>query len=114
MRDDDGRAVYEAASMYYAQGETMEVIARHLGVSRSTVSRLLARARAEGVVRIELVAPGGGGLERRMGEELGVRARIVPVREGTTEVHRPPQVAAVAAARLARMVVRGAGLLYPA
>ena len=51
MRDDDGRAVYEAASMYYAQGETMEVIARHLGVSRSTVSRLLARARAEGVVR---------------------------------------------------------------
>ena len=107
MADDDGRrartdrtgrAVYEAASMYYAQGETMEVIARHLGVSRSTVSRLLARARAEGVVRIELVAPGEGGLERRMGEELGVRARIVPVREGTTEIHRLQQVAAVAAA----------------
>ena len=109
MRDDDGRAVYEAASMYYAQGETMEVIARHLGVSRSTVSRLLARARAEGVVRIELVAPGGGGLERRMGEELGVRARIVPVREGTTEIHRLQQVAAVAAARFADMVVEEAG-----
>ena len=109
MRDDDGRAVYEAASMYYAQGETMEVIARHLGVSRSTVSRLLARARAEGVVRIELVAPGGGGLERRMGEELGVRARIVPVREGTTEIHRLQQVAAVAAARFVDMVVEEAG-----
>ena len=72
-----GRAVYEAASMYYAQGETMEVIARHLGVSRSTVSRLLARARAEGVVRIELVRPGGaGGLEARFESELGVRAHI--------------------------------------
>lgn len=104
-----GRAVYEAASMYYAQGETMEVIARHLGVSRSTVSRLLARARAEGVVRIELVAPGEGGLERRMGEELGVRARIVPVREGTTEIHRLQQVAAVAAARFVDMVVEEAG-----
>ena len=42
---------YEAASMYYVQGETMEVIAHHLRVSRSTVSRLLARARQEGVVR---------------------------------------------------------------
>ena len=104
-----GRAVYEAASMYYAQGETMEVIARHLGVSRSTVSRLLARARAEGVVRIELVAPGEGDLERRMGEELGVRARIVPVREGTTEIHRLQQVAAVAAARFVDMVVEEAG-----
>ena len=104
MRDDDGRAVYEAASMYYAQGETMEVIARHLGVSRSTVSRLLARARAEGVVRIELVAPGGGGLERRMGEELGVRARIVPVREGTTEIHRLQQVASVAAAHMVDLI----------
>ena len=99
------RAVYTAASMYYAQGETMEVIARHLGVSRSTVSRLLARARQEGVVRIELREPGAAGsLEHRFLDEHGVRARIVPVREGTTEIHRLQQVAAVAALALTEMI----------
>ena len=97
--------VFEAASMYYVQAETMEVIARHLHCSRSTVSRLLARARREGVVRIELVRPGGAGsLEARFEAELGVRARIVPVREGTTEIHRLQQVAAVAASRFVDIV----------
>ena len=92
---------YEAASMYYVQGETMEVIAHHLGVSRSTVSRLLARARQEGVVRVSLVQPGGAGsLEGRMAQVFGVRTHIVPVREGTTEIHRLQQVASVAAARM--------------
>ncbi len=87
--------------MYYVQGETMEVIARHLGVSRSTVSRLLARAREDGIVRITLAEPGGrGSLESEMRETFGVDARIVPVREGTTEIHRLEQVAAVAAHRL--------------
>lgn len=102
--------LYEAASMYYVQAETMEVIARHLGCSRSTVSRLLARARDEGVVRIELVQPGGAGsLEERLAAEFGVRAQIVPVREGATEVQRLQQVAAVAAGRFVEMVSALAG-----
>ena len=102
--------LYEAASMYYVQAETMEVIAKHLGCSRSTVSRLLARARDEGVVRIELVQPGGAGsLEARLATEFGVRAQIVPVREGTTEVQRLQQVAAVAAGRFVEMVSALAG-----
>ena len=92
---------YEAASMYYVQGETMEVIAHHLRVSRSTVSRLLARARREGIVRVTLVQPGGAGsLEGRMARVFGVRTHIVPVREGTTEIHRLQQVASVAAAHM--------------
>ena len=96
---------YEAASMYYVQGETMEVIAHHLGVSRSTVSRLLARARQEGVVRVSLVQPGGAGsLEGRMAQVFGVRTHIVPVREGTTEIHRLQQVASVAAARTVDLI----------
>jgi len=96
---------YEAASMYYVQGETMEVIAHHLGVSRSTVSRLLARARQEGVVRVSLVQPGGAGsLEGRMAQVFGVRTHIVPVREGTTEIHRLQQVASVAAAHMGDLI----------
>ena len=96
---------YEAASMYYVQGETMEVIAHHLGVSRSTVSRLLARARREGVVRVTLVQPGGAGsLEGRMEQTFDVRTHIVPVREGTTEIHRLQQVASVAAAHMVDLI----------
>ena len=96
---------YEAASMYYVQGETMEVIAHHLRVSRSTVSRLLARARQEGVVRVTLVQPGGAGsLEGRMTQAYGVRTHIVPVREGTTEIHRLQQVASVAAAHMVDLI----------
>ena len=96
---------YEAASMYYVQGETMEVIAHHLRGSRSTVSRLLARARQEGVVRVTLVQPGGAGsLEGRMTQAFGVRTHIVPVREGTTEIHRLQQVASVAAAHMVDLI----------
>ena len=96
---------YEAASMYYVQGETMEVIAHHLRVSRSTVSRLLARARREGIVRVTLVQPGGAGsLEGRMARVFGGRTHIVPVREGTTEIHRLQQVASVAAAHMVDLI----------
>ena len=43
--------VLRAASMYYLQDLKMEVIARHLGTSRSTVSRLIKRARQAGLDR---------------------------------------------------------------
>ena len=46
--------VLRAASMYYLQDLKMEVIARHLGTSRSTVSRLIKRARQAGLVEITL------------------------------------------------------------
>lgn len=105
--DDPGGLLraYEAASMYYVQGETMEVIARHLGVSRSTVSRLLLRAKQVGIVRIELIQPGGAGsLEGRFLSQFGVRVQIVPVREGATEILRLQQVAGVAAGRMVDLI----------
>ena len=107
-RGDTEDRAYAAASMYYVQGETMDVVARHLGVSRSTVSRLLAHARASGIVRIELERPGGESLMvRRFRQELGVRLHVVPVRKGTTEIHRLKQVAVVTAEELASAVRPG-------
>lgn len=52
--DDDDRLI-TAAILYYQADRSQDDIARHLGVSRPTVSRLLARARQIGVVRIEIV-----------------------------------------------------------
>lgn len=87
-----------AASMYYVQGETMESIARHLQVSRSTISRLLKEARDSGLVRISL-APGGSGhgsVEQVFHDKFGVRATVVAVREGSSAVHCLERVARMA------------------
>ncbi|MFC2266752.1 MAG: helix-turn-helix domain-containing protein [Peptidiphaga sp.] len=56
-RSDRRSLAYEAALLYFVEQQTMEAISRKLGVSRSTVSRLLAAAREDGLVRITLHAP---------------------------------------------------------
>jgi DNA-binding transcriptional regulator LsrR (DeoR family) len=44
-----------ASRLYYELGETQNAIATQLGVTRPQVSRLLKRARAEGIVEIRIV-----------------------------------------------------------
>src|SRR5690606_17556454 len=46
-----------AARKYYLHGVTMDTIARELGASRSTVSRLLSYARETGLVEIRVMPP---------------------------------------------------------
>ncbi len=90
---------YRAATMYYVQNQTMEAIGEALGVSRSTVSRLLSRARESGIVQITVRPPaeGGRGLARQLSAMYGLNVHVVPVRQRTTERQRLDQVAAVAA-----------------
>ncbi|MGV0794397.1 sugar-binding transcriptional regulator [Mycolicibacterium sp. XJ1819] len=54
---DDLRLALRAASLYYLDGLTQAEVAARLGVSRPTAGRLLARAKANGLVRIEVVVP---------------------------------------------------------
>jgi DNA-binding transcriptional regulator LsrR (DeoR family) len=49
--------LFTAALLYYEKHRSQEDIARELGVSRPTVSRLLDRARDVGIVRIEVIPP---------------------------------------------------------
>jgi len=49
--------ILRAAHLYYGDGLTQQQVADELGISRPQVSRLLARARAEGIVRITIVDP---------------------------------------------------------
>src|SRR6478752_10425701 len=44
-----------ASRLYYELGETQHAIAERLGVTRPQVSRLLKRARAEGIVEIRII-----------------------------------------------------------
>lgn len=49
--------LYAAAKMYYTEDATQAEVAAQLGTSRATVSRLLAEAKRQGIVRIEVVPP---------------------------------------------------------
>lgn len=88
-----------AASMYYAQGETMETIARHLGTSRSTVSRLLKEARQTGLVRISLNprAQDRSSVGTTLERLFGLSVTVVQVRDTASDLHRLNQVARIAA-----------------
>ncbi|MEU0494770.1 sugar-binding domain-containing protein [Mycobacterium sp. NPDC006124] len=54
---EDLRLALRAATLYYLDGLTQAEIAAKLGVSRPTAGRLIARAKARGLVRIEVVVP---------------------------------------------------------
>jgi len=90
---------WSAAHLYYVQERTMEAIARELSTSRSTVSRLLAHARASGIVDIRITSPGDapGLLAARVSERHRVRAHVVPMPGDVTEVERLDRVAVAAA-----------------
>lgn len=105
-REDD---VYVAAAMYYLQDETMDAIARRLGVSRSTVSRLIKRARDSGLVHISIQPRTAGSdvVSRALRDMFGINAHVVPVREGATEVQRLDQVAQVAGRMISAWVEPG-------
>lgn len=88
----------QASSMYYLQDLKMDVIARHLGTSRSTVSRLIKQAREEGLVEITLRpdlsrAPE---LAEALQRDFGVRGHVVPVSDRATPAERLEEVATTA------------------
>lgn len=95
-----------AAHLYYVQDRTMEAIARELGTSRSTVSRLLAQARATGIVDIRIRSPfeGPQRSEERLATRFGIAAHVVPVPDDATEVERLERVAVASAHLLSEVV----------
>lgn len=88
-----------AARCYYLQNMTMDAIAREMSTSRSTISRLLARARAEGLVEFRLRTPDeqATALEQRIRSGHHVRAHVVPVSQQAGELEILSQVARSAA-----------------
>lgn len=67
--------LYAAAKMYYDDDATQAEVAGRLRTSRATVSRLLAEARRQGIVRIEVVPPdrqGADDLAVQLGGVLGL------------------------------------------
>ncbi|WP_231643276.1 sugar-binding transcriptional regulator [Mycolicibacterium baixiangningiae] len=78
---EDLRLALRAATLYYLDGLTQAEIAVRLGVSRPTAGRLVARARARGLVRIDIVVPPEMRDNLHADEERELEARF-----GLTEV----------------------------
>jgi deoxyribonucleoside regulator len=51
---DDKRLLVEIASLYYEQSKTQEEIAQKMNISRSLVSKFLAKARNEGIIEFTI------------------------------------------------------------
>ncbi|MDO5494743.1 MAG: sugar-binding transcriptional regulator [bacterium] len=107
--DGNAEEVYRVAQLYYVHDETMESIAKRLGVSRSTVSRLLKQARASGIVRITLAqeASASRALVDAFSEVFGVRAHVVAMRESIGDFRRLDAVARFSANLLDDLVSEG-------
>jgi DNA-binding transcriptional regulator LsrR (DeoR family) len=80
--------LYRAARLYYLEDATQAQVAEALGTSRPTVSRLLAEARATGIVRIEVREPDPVDtrpLADQLAHALGLtRAWVAPGATGTS------------------------------
>lgn len=57
MASTDLMLLYRIASLYYREGKTQEEISAQENISRSQISRLLEKAREQGVVRIDVALP---------------------------------------------------------
>jgi DNA-binding transcriptional regulator LsrR (DeoR family) len=78
-RVDELRLMAKVARMYYGQGLRQTEIMERLNVSQSTISRLLKRAEAEGIVRITVTVPAGAHpeLEEGLQATYGLKEAIV-------------------------------------
>lgn len=71
------RQMVQCLELYYRQQKHQKEIARVLGLSSSKVSRLLKRAFADGLIRVELDLPQNPRLEAALVERFGLRDAVV-------------------------------------
>lgn len=73
------RLLTKVARMYYEDNKRQSDIAKQLGLSQATISRLFNRAREEGIVRISVTTPKGVyvNLEKELMGRYGLRDVIV-------------------------------------
>jgi len=90
------RQMVQCLELYYRQAQSQKDIARTLGVSAATVSRLLKRAYDEGLVRVELDLPRTPALESALVQRYGLRDAVVVPTGGRADVREELGVAAAA------------------
>jgi DNA-binding transcriptional regulator LsrR (DeoR family) len=103
----DHDQLVQASRLYYELGETQHAIAERLGVTRPQVSRLLKRARAEGIVEIRIIdsttaeSPAADALRRSYGLDA---VHLAPTVTGPEDLSR--RMVGRLAAQILRAAVR--------
>jgi DNA-binding transcriptional regulator LsrR (DeoR family) len=108
----DRDLLVQASRLYYELGETQNEVADRLGVTRPQVSRLLKRARAEGVVEIRIIdrtteeSPAADDLRRRFGLQA---VHLAPTLVGPEDLTR--RIVGRLAGQVLRSTVRDGGVI---
>ncbi|GAB3619599.1 sugar-binding domain-containing protein [Glutamicibacter endophyticus] len=104
--DPKTRDALRAAQLYYVQDMKMESIARELGTSRSTVSRLLAHAKRTGMVSVKInpAANLSAMLSTQLSERFRISVQVVPTDGSMDDTQLLQRVTAHAAYVLGTMV----------
>jgi DNA-binding transcriptional regulator LsrR (DeoR family) len=111
----DLEQLVQASRLYYELGETQGAIAEQLGVTRPQVSRLLKRARAEGIVEIRIIdstsaeSPAGEALRQRYGLDAVALAPTIAGPEDLTRRMVGRRAAQVLRAAVRDGIVIGVG-----
>lgn len=77
---DDERLIYKVCSLYYRDNMNQKEIGDYLGVSRSSVLRMLQKGRESGIVTIELHNPATynyGDLEKKLENYFGLKDVVI-------------------------------------
>ena len=104
----DRETLSRIAWMYFIHGMNQEEIGRKLGYSRTTITRLIARAREEGIVEIRINSEYRSCFEMELAleEQLGLRDAIV-VPTARTDEERDTGVGSAAAQYLEKIIEDG-------
>ncbi|WP_110654849.1 sugar-binding transcriptional regulator [Salinicola halimionae] len=99
----------EIATLYYTEGETQEVIANRLGISRVKAGRLLKRAQAEGIVdvRVRQHPAVSAEIEQALRRRFGIKRALIALDHADSDVQRA-NVASLVADHLSRQLSEGA------
>ncbi len=108
-KEDVSRLLYEVARLYYEHQFSQQQIAEKLGVSRPGVSRLLHKARSEGIVKIEIIDPArqGTALENELQNRFHLKAVSVVPSDTGEEAKLKSRLARAAAKFLEQIVSDG-------
>jgi DNA-binding transcriptional regulator LsrR (DeoR family) len=98
------RLLYKVAKAYYEDDLTQQQIGQRFGLSRIKVSRLLTRAREEGIVQISVVSPQArhANLERKIEDRFALDEVIVTAPPGSDPETLIRELGAAAATCLVR------------